>query len=278
MRYSHILGNKGIGQAICKKLLSDYNDTYVFLGSRDAGRGKQAINQIAEELGDESIRSRIEAIELDVSNDASVLAAAALITENYTNSASSAPVLYGIVNNAGIGFTLSIEETLQTNFYGPYRVCNAFLPLMNNTGRIAMVSSASGPVYVATCSAEEQAFYKNPNTTWEELQAVISKTSADPAKQETSYGFSKACLNVYVMQLARDHPGICVSACTPGFIATDINRGYGATNSPEKGTIAPLHCLFNEAVVSGAYYGSDAVRSPLDKYRGPGEPPFEPEA
>jgi len=36
-----------------------------------------------------------------------------------------------------------------------------------------------------------------------------------------------------------------------------------------------LHILFGDDVAQGWYYGSDAVRSPLDVYRGPGEPPYE---
>ena len=50
----------------------------------------------------------------------------------------------------------------------------------------------------------------------------------------------------------------------------------GATNKPEKGTLAPLYCLMeNENLTTGCYYGSDGVRSPLDRYRGPGDPPYE---
>jgi len=54
------------------------------------------------------------------------------------------------------------------------------------------------------------------------------------------------------------------------------NAGMGATNKPEKGTLAPLYCLMeNENLTTGCYYGSDGVRSPLDRYRGPGDPPYE---
>ena len=49
----------------------------------------------------------------------------------------------------------------------------------------------------------------------------------------------------------------------------------GATNPPEKGTVAPIFCLLEPSLGSGKYYGSDAVRSPLDRYRGPGDPPYE---
>ena len=41
-----------------------------------------------------------------------------------------------------------------------------------------------------------------------------------------------------------------------------------------EGARAPLHLLLGN-VGSGWYYGSDAVRSPLDRYRGPGEPAYD---
>jgi carbonyl reductase 1 len=36
-----------------------------------------------------------------------------------------------------------------------------------------------------------------------------------------------------------------------------------------------MFLLFDESGGSGRYYGSDGVRSPLDRYRAPGSPPFE---
>ena len=40
--------NKGIGQAIVTKLLEDFPDTYLLLGSRDVARGQTAIQQIID--------------------------------------------------------------------------------------------------------------------------------------------------------------------------------------------------------------------------------------
>ena len=89
---------------------------------------------------------------------------------------------------------------------------------------------------------------------------------------------SKACVNVYTNHLAKKHPNLCINSCTPGFIATDMGLRIGATNPTYMGTVAPLFCLLGDidSVGSGCYYGSDAVRSPLDSYRGPGEPPYIP--
>jgi len=40
------------------------------------------------------------------------------------------------------------------------------------------------------------------------------------------------------MDTARRNPDLVVNAMTPGFIATDITRGMGATKKPEEGTKA----------------------------------------
>ena len=50
----HILvtgGNSGIGLALCKLLIKDHS-CYVYLGSRDAGRGTAAMKSILEEFPD----------------------------------------------------------------------------------------------------------------------------------------------------------------------------------------------------------------------------------
>jgi NAD(P)-dependent dehydrogenase (short-subunit alcohol dehydrogenase family) len=60
--------NKGIGKAISTKLLTDYSDVSVLLGSRDAERGLAAVDSIVNEL-EESFRKRIELLVIDVSKD-----------------------------------------------------------------------------------------------------------------------------------------------------------------------------------------------------------------
>ena len=98
------------------------------------------------------------------------------------------------------------------------------------------------------------------------------------------YGFSKACASLYTLWLARQHPGLLINACTPGYIETDLTRpaaqGRGLSPAdlgmkpPEQGTVAILFLLFGEPRGSGNYYGSDARRSPLDRYRAPGSPEY----
>ena len=47
--------NKGVGLGVVKKLLVDFEDTYVLLGSRNVIRGNAAIEQLVKELGNSKI-------------------------------------------------------------------------------------------------------------------------------------------------------------------------------------------------------------------------------
>ena len=101
-----------------------------------------------------------------------------------------------------------------------------------------------------------------------------------------AYGFSKACVNSYTLLCAAGNgplapaPAVYVNSLSPGFIATDLTRdmteGKGVTPEemgalpPYEGTHAIFKLLFSPTSTSGRYYGSDGLRSPLDKYRQPG--------
>ena len=44
--------------------------------------------------------------------------------------------------------------------------------------------------------------------------------------------------------------------------------------SPEEGASASIFLLMGTPEGSGHYYGSDCLRSPMDRYRSPGDPPY----
>lgn len=263
--------NKGIGLAIAKAILDQHADTFVYLGARDAARGAAA----AKSLGH---ADRVQVLELDVTSDASVSAAAGRV---------EAP-LHGLVNNAGIGAGATLAEVLATNVLGVHRVSEAFVSRLEpEGGRIVNVTSASGPTYVSKCDEERRRFFLDPGMTWPRLRSFIDECLAkDRAGQAASdaYGLSKACANSYTMVLAREHPKLRVNACTPGFIETDLTRHYQLSQGksaaelgmkpPSEGARAPLYLLFGELDGNGRYYGSDAKRSPLDRYRAPGSEPY----
>ena len=51
--------------------------------------------------------------------------------------------------------------------------------------------------------------------------------------------------------------------------------GKAGAKTPDEGTVSTMHLLFAALEGNGRYYGSDAKRSPLEKYRSPGSPPYE---
>jgi NAD(P)-dependent dehydrogenase (short-subunit alcohol dehydrogenase family) len=159
-------------------------------------------------------------------------------------------------------------------------------------GRIVNVTSASGPSFVERCSDEWKRFFTDPQTDWPALERLMDECVSIEGDAEAfaerglgdgdPYGLSKACASTYTQHLAVEHPSLRINACTPGFIETDMTRPYAEARGvppsemgmkpPSAGARAPLFLLFGEPDGNGRYYGSDAKRSPLDRYRSPGSP------
>lgn len=280
--------NKGIGLAIVSAILEHADDTYVYLGSRDRGRGDAARASVLS--AHPTWTDRLEVLHIDVTDDTSVAGARAWLEQRLGGER-----LYGVVNNAGVGVAAgSLAETLEVNTRGVRRVCEALLPLLAAGARVVNVTSASGPSFVATCSEERKRLFTSPEVTWSQIEALMTEALAIDAAGGSfaaaglgdgdRYGFSKACANAFTLAFAREHPDLHVNACTPGFIETDLTRPYiersGRTaaemgmKQPAEGARAPMYLLFGELDGNGRYYGSDARRSPLDRYRAPGTPAY----
>lgn len=208
--------NKGIGREIARQLgRKGYS---VWLGCRDVERGEKA----AAELCKEGIDARLLA--LDVTNDASVKAAAATYAK--TNDA-----LDVLVNNAGVatgGYTAPSEASLDAmralydvNVFGPVRVTQAFIPFLRKAGhgRIVMMSSSLGSI------AEQ-----------------LDMTSGTYGVNLLGYNSSKSALNMITVSFAKELAvhGIKVNAANPGYVATDLNDHQGY-RSVEQGAAIAVH-------------------------------------
>ena len=108
-------------------------------------------------------------LELDTTDDASVAAAAQRVEP-----------LWGLVNNAGVGFGRTIADTLAPNYYGAKRVCEHFLPLVVDGGRVANIGSASAPNFVARLAEDDRTFFCSADTTLEMLEAKLETYAAAP--------------------------------------------------------------------------------------------------
>ena len=264
-------GNQGIGFAVCKQLAIEHN-CHVYLTARNPEKGQAAVSKITSLINSTpSCTGSVDFIPLDTSNESSIQQAAQTARSKLSNSK-----LYGIVNNAGIGLnTGSNGYILTTNLYGPKRVSEHFLDLLDpNTGRIVNLGSGSGPMYVGGSSIQDKKILCSPDrdeVTWE----YIEQHAKENLNQSDAYGLSKALVACYTGLFARQHPNIITSCVSPGFIDTQMTAGWGASKSPEQGTVAIKKCLFEELQGNGWYYGSDGLRSPYHFMRSPGEPVYD---
>ena len=279
--------NKGIGLAIARAILDEHPDTFVLLGARDAERGRAALSELHAQHAGWNERSLL--LELDVTSDDSVARAAQTVAQRFGQK----DALYALVNNAGVSSD-DLATTIAVNVLGVRRVSEAFAPLLDrNAGRIVNVTSAAGPSFVQSCSQERQRFLLDPNITWPALRGFLDEClgirdkaafAAKGLADGNAYGLSKACANSLTLLTAREHPALRVNACTPGFIDTDLTRSFATAQGkspaelgmkpPAAGARSTMYLLFGDPPGNGRYYGSDAQRSPLDRYRAPGDPPY----
>jgi NAD(P)-dependent dehydrogenase (short-subunit alcohol dehydrogenase family) len=211
--------NQGIGLQIAKDLAA--KNFTVLAGSRNLARGEDAAR---------TIEGDAHALQLDVTDQASIAAAAARIRNEFGR-------LDVLVQNAAISNTKklpgqSVEDYAKTtrpsnvlldemravwdtNVFGVLAVYQAMLPLLRGTpnARIVNVSSGVGSL----------------------------TTNADPAFAYRSifgpvYPSSKTALNALTLAMAieLEPEGIKVNAVSPGFTKTNLN-GYAGTETVEEG-------------------------------------------
>lgn len=207
MRTALVTGaNKSIGFEVAKQLAQ--KGIYVYLGSRNVENGIEAVNK----LNAEGIYN-IEAIQIDVTNDASVKEARDAIGKKIKS-------LDILINNAGIhgghpqtAFDATVEQfkaTYDVNVFGVVRVTQAFIDLLKNSSepRIVNVSSSQGSITL----------HSNPAYKYYDYKGAV-------------YLSSKAALNMYTVVLAYElkDTNFKVNAVCPGYTKTDFNghRGPG---------------------------------------------------
>ncbi|HNP34212.1 MAG TPA: SDR family NAD(P)-dependent oxidoreductase [Woeseiaceae bacterium] len=166
--------SSGIGKAIAEDLAS--RGYFVYAGARkDADIA--ALSKVPN----------IEGIRLDVTIQQDIDDAVATISK-------AGRGLYGLVNNAGVGFVGEASKmreedlisTMDVNVYGPFRITKAFAPLIiESKGRITTIGSISG---------------------------ILS------SRRLAAYSMSKHAIEAYVDALATEMAdyGVAVSVIEPG--------------------------------------------------------------
>jgi NAD(P)-dependent dehydrogenase (short-subunit alcohol dehydrogenase family) len=183
----------------------------VILTARTLARGGAAAQALAEEGLDVAFKP------LDVADEASVRRLAAELRQEYGR-------LDVLVNNAGAfadwaempssADLMAAHAVFETNLFGAWRACQAFLPLLRESahGRIVNVSSGAG--------------------SHGDTQFGLATNGGATA----SYGVSKAALNALTVKLAAELQGdsILANAVCPGLTATYAGaEAMGARPIPE---------------------------------------------
>lgn len=196
--------NRGIGFEVCRQLATE--GFLVLLTARDARKAEGAAAALRS-------AGRVEPVVMDVADANSISKAAAEVSKRHNH-------LDVLINNAGINYDTwetvqnadidgTVIETITTNLIGPWRVCQAFLPLLRKSraGRIVNVSSESGS---------------------------LEHMGAGPP----AYQVTKAALNALTRTLAGELHGthILVNSVCPGWVATDMG-GSGAPRSVREGAV-----------------------------------------
>ncbi len=226
--------NKGIGYEIATGLGA--LGWRVGVGARDEERREAAVAQLRAGGTDAF------GVPLDVTDDASVAAAAGLIEER-------AGRLDVLVNNAAITGGMpqtpttvdpaTVRTAVETNVIGVIRVTNALLPQLRRSAspRIVNLSSSVG-------SLTRQA---DPD--------------AETGPVSAAYSTSKTFLNAVTVQYAKEleDTNILINAACPGFVATDLN-GFRGHRTPEQGAATAIRlATLPDDGPTGGFFDDDGV-------------------
>lgn len=185
--------NRGLGKEVSRQLAAQGD--IVIVTARQLSNAQQAV----KELG----RNNLFVAQLDVTDQDSVDHLAECVKKQFS-------VVDVLVNNAAVHYDTwqnvvntnitTVQEAMDTNVYGVWRMTQAFLPLLKSSqqARIINVSSGAG--------------------------ALDSQTGCTPA-----YSISKLALNSLTLMLANQlkNKGILVNSVCPGWVATDMGGNGG---------------------------------------------------
>lgn len=224
--------NKGLGFATARLLIAAGHTVY--LGSRDAERGRRA----GEQIGARSVQ-------LDVTDDASVAAAAKALEADGG--------LDVLVNNAGIQEEMGdngavigaadvtaelMRQTFETNVFGTVRVLHAFLPLLQRSTAPVVVNVSSGLASLARVTTPGTPAYAYPGV---------------------AYPASKAAVNMITVQYAKAFPEMRINAVEPGFTKTDLNWNTGLQSVEEGAKIIARIAQIGPDHPTGGYFDAQGA-------------------
>ncbi|REG96087.1 SDR family NAD(P)-dependent oxidoreductase [Flavobacterium aquicola] len=226
--------NRSIGLETAKQLSK--KGLFVYLGARDLQKGEEAVKDLTQ-----NGFSNIKAIQIDVTNEESILVAKDIIEKERGKLdilINNAGVLGDVPQDASTTAVESIQKTFDTNFFGVIRVTQIFLELLkkSDTPRISNITSGLGSLTL----------HSDPAWKYYAIKAV-------------SYVSSKTALNAFTVTLAyelRDLP-FAVNAIDPGYTATDFNHFSGPGSVESAAGFIIKHTYIDENGPTGKFFSND---------------------
>jgi NAD(P)-dependent dehydrogenase (short-subunit alcohol dehydrogenase family) len=252
--------NRGIGYEAIKYLSQQLPSSTILLSSRSEKNGDEAISKMKESLPSHKF-DNVKVIQLDITDSTSLSSAVSTIKEKYGK-------LTDLLHNTGIsnvnGDNMS-PEVIDVNVRCAKETIEAFLPIMPESGKIALVSSEVGAWYTAAADQSLRAKLEDvPSNNWSTIEKYIKdwiafskdesseiKWSPTTSMLDQAYGVSKALVTAW----ARNFSSTCkipLAIVCPGYCATELN-GWSGPRSAEVGGISVAWPLLNE-FESGHFY------------------------
>jgi NAD(P)-dependent dehydrogenase (short-subunit alcohol dehydrogenase family) len=216
--------NRGIGRAIAMQLAAA--GVHVIVAARDSDAGSLVVDEIAAGGGS------AQTCCLDVTDADQCRDTLELVQSEHGR-------LDILVNNAGValdkwvpGLELDIDvmrETMEVNCYAPLRLCQLFIPMMQECrhGRVVNLSTE-----LASMTGMQMGY-------------------------TVAYRSAKAALNAMTKMLSlelKEYPDILVNAAAPGWVKTELGGG-DATRTPEQGADTPVWlATLPEGGPTGGFY------------------------
>lgn len=213
-------GNRGIGFELVKQLAE--KDLTVIFTSRNPHDGQRVLTKLPP------LAKNLVYHPLDISDNSSVATLEKFVTAKFG-------YLDLLINNAATNYDTwqtasqvtmtEVEYTFSVNLLGPWRMCNAFIPLLKKRdSHIVNISSGAG--------------------------AIANLDGKIPA-----YSLSKNSLNMFTKSLATDlqKTSIRVNAICPGWVRTKMG-GLLAPVSAKEAAKNIIHTAMSKKTGNGKFY------------------------
>lgn len=262
--------NRGLGHALVRLLCEKGSPAKIVMTARDPSKGNEAFTSLKSQFPKADLLYH----NLDVSRSES-------IREFMSWYRRTVPYLDILVNNAVAALdqwskTLStvktMQETLETNFYGLMELTEALHPFLNNDGKIINISAMMA--LLSNHGPRVKELLTDPSLDKQKLLAIVEeykKAVADKDSKDwnkSAYVVSKTLVNAYTRVIAKDlvrNDQMAMSMC-PGWCKTELG-GQKAPGKEEDGARKMYHLMFEvpfgrDEKINGKFFMNNKVANP----------------